>query len=97
MAEVRRRKDLWKAMEKLMMIEFFRYSNESEQNVRNSDVSAVTAPNLTNDVLSSETTPQSGGLNFDEEGKKEVVIELVALNQRHEVVAHGEAVVQLPD
>ena len=33
----------------------------------------------------------------DEEGKKEVVIELVALNQRQEVVAHGEAVVQLSD
>ena len=34
---------------------------------------------------------------LDEEGKKEVVIELVALNQRHEVVAQGEAVVQLSD
>ena len=34
---------------------------------------------------------------LDEESKKEVVIELVAVNQRHEVVAQGEAVVKLPE
>lgn len=34
---------------------------------------------------------------LEEDGRKEVIIELVAMNQRHEVVAQGEAVAQLSD